>query len=77
MSQWNTTVHIPWLVASYDTQEGKRWLIYNLQGSGGQRRKQNHGEIVNFCSNPAFINQYWRLYNSIQVAISATNVSFQ
>ena len=30
MSRWNRTVYIPWLVSSYDTHNGKRWLNSNL-----------------------------------------------
>ena len=26
VSRWHRTVYIPWLVASYDTHKGKRWL---------------------------------------------------
>ena len=26
ISRWYRTVYIPWLVASYDTHKGKRWL---------------------------------------------------
>ena len=29
ISRWYRTVYIPWLVASYDTHKGKRWLISN------------------------------------------------
>ena len=29
VSRWYSTVYIPWLVASYDTHNGKRWLNSN------------------------------------------------
>ena len=29
ISRWYRTVYIPWLVASYDTHKGKRWLNSN------------------------------------------------
>ena len=29
ISRWYWTVYIPWLVASYDTHKGKRWLNSN------------------------------------------------
>ena len=29
ISRWYRTVYIPWLVASYDTDKGKRWLNCN------------------------------------------------
>ena len=29
VSRWYRTVYIPWLVASYDTHKGKRWLNFN------------------------------------------------
>ena len=29
ISRWYRAVYIPWLVASYDTNEGKRWLNSN------------------------------------------------
>ena len=34
------TVHIPWLVDSYDTHKGKRWLNSNPQTKGSKRDKQ-------------------------------------
>ena len=34
MSRWHRTVHIPWLVDSYDTEKGKRWLNSNPQTTG-------------------------------------------
>ena len=34
MSRWHRTVHIPWLVDSYDTHKGKRWLNSNPQATG-------------------------------------------
>ena len=36
MSQWHRAVRIPWLVDSYDTHDGKRWLNSNPQTTGGQ-----------------------------------------
>ena len=33
-SQWHRTVHIPWLVDSYDTHKGKRWLNSNHKQQG-------------------------------------------
>ena len=34
-SRWYRTVYIPWLVASYDTHMGKRWLNSNPPNHGG------------------------------------------
>ena len=38
MSRWHRTVHIPWLVDSYNTHKGKRWLNSNPQTTGGKRK---------------------------------------
>ena len=35
-SRWYRTVYIPWLVACYDTQKGKHWLISNPPNHRGQ-----------------------------------------
>ena len=35
-SRWYRTVYIPWLVTSYDTHKGKRWLNSNPQNHRGQ-----------------------------------------
>ena len=37
MSRWHRTVRIPWLVDSYDTHKGKRWLNSNPQTTGQKR----------------------------------------
>ena len=34
-SRWYRTVYIPWLVASYDTHKGKRWLNSEPQNHRG------------------------------------------
>ena len=36
ISRWYRTLYIPWLVASYDTHEGKRWLNSNPPNHRGQ-----------------------------------------
>ena len=36
-SLWYKTVHIPWLVDSYDTQKGKRWVNSNPPNQRGQK----------------------------------------
>ena len=36
ISRWYRTVYIPWLVASYDTHKGKRWLNSNPPNHRGQ-----------------------------------------
>ena len=35
--RWYRTVYIPWLVASYDTHKGKRWLNSSPPNHGGQK----------------------------------------
>ena len=35
-SRWYRTVYIPWLVASYDTHKGKRWLNSNPPNHRGR-----------------------------------------
>ena len=44
ISRWHRTVHIPWLVDSYDTHKGKRWLNSNPQTTG-----ENHGALLITC----------------------------
>ena len=51
MSRWHRTVHIPWLVDSYDTHKGKRWLNSNPQTTG-----------QNFC-NAEFLIVSFLFYN--------------
>ena len=36
ISRWYRTVYIPWLVASYDTHKGKRWLNSNPANHRGK-----------------------------------------
>ena len=48
VSRWYRTVYIPWLVASYDTHKGKRWLNSNLP------KPQGLGH-ANFCFKDAAI----------------------
>ena len=36
-SWWYRTVYIPWLIASYDTHKGKRWLNSNPPNHRGHR----------------------------------------
>ena len=36
ISRWYRTVYIPWLVASYDTHKGKRWLNSNPPNHRGK-----------------------------------------
>ena len=42
VSRWYRTVYIPWLVASYDTHKGKRWL-------NSDPAKPQGGNIVDMC----------------------------
>ena len=41
VSQWYRTVYIPWLVASYDTQKGKRLLNSNPQTTEAKGRSEH------------------------------------
>ena len=40
VSRWYRAVYIPWLVASYDTHNCKRWMNYNP--TGGNMLRQTH-----------------------------------
>ena len=46
-SRWYMTVYIPWLVTSYDTHKGKRWLNSNPPNHRGHKDantfKKNYG----------------------------------
>ena len=55
MSRWHRTVHIPWLVDSYDTHKGKRWLNSNPQTTGPNRRKRINGEILHYACEGAHV----------------------
>ena len=41
ISRWYRTVYIPWLVASYDTHKGKRWLNSNPPNHRGKATDEN------------------------------------
>ena len=41
LSQWYRTVYIPWLVASYDTHKGKRWLNSNAPKPQGRKKQRS------------------------------------
>ena len=41
VSRWYRTVYIRWLVASYDTHKGKRWLNSDLPKPQGANRQLN------------------------------------
>ena len=66
MSRWHRTVHIPWLVDSYDTHKGKRWLNSNPQTIGPEPIQFSYplNDVWNqnlwlHISNKFFANYWW------------------
>ena len=59
VSRWYRTVYIRWLVASYDTHKGKRWLNSDPPSHRGQfHTTKNYLNLKYFC-----IRTYIRLMN--------------
>ena len=48
-SRWYRTVYIPWLIASYDTHKGKRWLNSEPPNHRGQTTWRRMGIECNLC----------------------------
>ena len=57
ISRWYRTVYIPWLVASYDTHKGKRWLNSNPPNHRGLRE-------INYVKLIPPLNQLCKMYKT-------------
>ena len=49
-SRWYRTVYIPWLVASYDTHKGKRWLNSNTPNHRGTNHRGRFSLFGHFAA---------------------------
>ena len=51
ISRWYRTVYIPWLVASYDTHKGKRWLNSNPPNHRDHKCCEQHSHVFHISYN--------------------------
>ena len=68
ISWWYRTVYIPWLVASYDTHKGKRWLNSNPPNHRGHFNNNNNNILIIIICHAIFPPS-WRVVMSCQIIL--------